>query len=75
MDEKTQTRYIRRQKRRCERKRAFESIDTAMIEGKRSIARGGVGALWVYHCLYCRKFHLTRNSNNGWPIHYVAQPA
>lgn len=73
--EKRQERYIRYQKRRCERKTAFESEGAARTEGAKHISHGHIGALWVYHCIMCLKWHLTSKDNGPKAaVHFVATP-
>lgn len=76
MTEDEQNRYIRREKRKCEKKNSHPNAESAKASGRRQITRGKIGALWWYQCRLCGQFHLTRSDHGpDYAIHFVLSVA
>jgi hypothetical protein len=64
--------YVRYVHKRCAKKERHLSKSEAQAAGRHHISRGAVGALWVYQCIYCQGWHLTRRDNGAdYAVHVV----
>jgi hypothetical protein len=54
----------------CQTKKRFDAEHHARLAGQDSIRRPGsdIARLWVYECVGCRGWHLTRQTGQGKPI-------